>query len=154
MPIGCTHLAKQILNPCQPALIWVGDFTDPSGMKQPIRQWFGIFNLDLERKQSVVLIVNLFQLGKQVGPQRTKQVFQSFDCAKRGLYSFQQHFRIKQCLSKQNTSSTTELINSSGCNSLHWFVRNYVLVHFDVFGLDCNSMLNVRSTISRDIAPL
>lgn len=34
----------------------------------------------LTRKQSVMFMVNLFQLGKQVGPQRTKQVFESFDC--------------------------------------------------------------------------
>lgn len=80
-----------------------------------------------------MLIVNLFQLGKQVGAGAQNRSFSPFTiCAKHGLYPFQWHLRIKQCLSKQNTSSTTEMINKPGWNCLLWTIRKFLFSAFDV----------------------
>lgn len=44
----------------------------------------------LTRKQSVMFMVNLFQLGKQVGPRgQNRSLSPLIACAKNGLYSFQ-----------------------------------------------------------------
>lgn len=100
-------LAKQIFNPYLPALTWVGNiWYDPQAKHI---SHLALLSRILKRKQLVMLIVSLFQLDKQVGPKGQNRSFIPLTvCAKHGLYSFQWHLWIKQCLSKQNTSSTAE----------------------------------------------
>lgn len=151
--IGLTLWACQVhIKSCTPALTWSTN-SMTANMSSLLASWSRI----LSRKQSVMFIVNLFQLGEQVGPRGQTGLWLSvpnMDYIHFNDNSVSSRVNTKHLLNNRGNyqfrMKQSPLIHTNSCDAFFYCVHSGSLNRFD---LAARRLLNenVRSTKSKNI---